>query len=55
MPRAEEKSVPVFFSACIAARQACTIATLDTSENTGIIHLNMKDSPGNMSGTDWLF
>lgn len=36
MPRADEKSVPVFFSDCIAARTPCTIATQDTSEKTGV-------------------
>ena len=55
MPRTEEKSVPVFFEACIAGRQARTIATLDTSENTEVIHANMKDGSRNMSGTDGSF
>jgi hypothetical protein len=34
MPLADEKSVPVFFSDCIAARMPCTAATQDTSEKT---------------------
>lgn len=34
MPFAEVKSVPVFFSECIAARTAWTMATQDTSEKT---------------------
>lgn len=34
MPRAEEKSVPVFFRECIAARIPCTAATQETSEKT---------------------
>jgi hypothetical protein len=36
MPCAELKSVPVFFSDCMAARTACTMATHETSEKTGI-------------------
>lgn len=31
---ADEKSVPVFFKDCMAARTACTIATADTNEKT---------------------
>lgn len=34
MPRADEKSVPVFLSECIAARMPCTAATQDTREKT---------------------
>ena len=34
MPRAEEKSVPVFLRECIAARIACTAATQETKEKT---------------------
>ena len=34
MPFALDQSVPVFLRDAIAARTACTIATLDTSEKT---------------------
>lgn len=34
MPAADEKSVPVFLSECIAARILCTAATHDTNEKT---------------------
>jgi hypothetical protein len=35
MPLADEKSVPVFLSECIAARIPCTAAVQDTREKTG--------------------
>lgn len=34
IPFAEEKSVPVFFNDCIAARMPCTAATQETKEKT---------------------
>ena len=37
IPRAEEKSVPVFLSDLIASRTAWTIATEDTREKTNNI------------------
>lgn len=45
MPSADEKSVPVFFNDCIAARTPWTMATHDTSEKT----MRQNHEPGNLS------
>jgi len=37
IPFADAKSVPVFFSECIASRTACSMATQETSEKTSVM------------------
>ena len=52
IPWADTKSVPVFFSECMAARIPCTAATQDTREKTTSIQHTTSSSISEVRLTD---